>query len=159
MTATLTALLFGCVLIVVAVAEIVAAFRAHTIGTLLLRVLLGVAFGLGGLFLLVSPLSGILILTAGLGTMLLVEALSTTVLAFQMRPSAGWGWLLFDAAVSLILGLLILAHWPQSSIWAIGTLVGAAVLMRGITRIALSAALRTAGAAVEHDDTFRPRAA
>jgi uncharacterized membrane protein HdeD (DUF308 family) len=159
LTATLTALLFGCILIVVGVAEVVAAFRAHTIGTLLLRLLLGVAFFLGGLFLLFSPLSGIAILTVGLGAMLLVEALSTVVLAFQMRPSAGWGWLLFDAAVSLILGGLILAHWPQSSIWAIGTLVGAAVFIRGITRIALSTALRTAGAAIEHDDTFRPRAA
>jgi uncharacterized membrane protein HdeD (DUF308 family) len=158
-TAALTALLFGCILVIVGVAEVVAAFRAHTVGTLLLRLLLGVAFCLGGLFLLFFPISGVAVLTVALGAMLLVEALLTVVLALQMRPSAGWGWLLLDAAVSLILGGLILAHWPRSSIWAIGTLVGAAVLMRGLTRIAISIALTTAAADVERDDIPRPRAA
>jgi uncharacterized membrane protein HdeD (DUF308 family) len=99
------------------------------------------------------------VLTLWLGVMLISEAVVSAVLAFHMRPVAGWGWLLFDAGVSLVLGGLILAHWPVSSIWAIGTLVGAAVLMRGITRIALSAGLRRAAVTVEHDDIPRPRAA
>src|SRR5438445_8070586 len=143
LTAALTTLLFGCILVVVGVAEVVAALRAHTAGTVFVRLLLGVAFCLGGLFLLSSPLAGVGVLTVVLGAMLLVEAISASVLAFQMRPSAGWGWLFFDAAVSLVVGALILAHWPQSSIWAIGTMVGVAVLIRGITRIALSITLRT----------------
>ncbi|HEX3642939.1 MAG TPA: DUF308 domain-containing protein [Ktedonobacteraceae bacterium] len=158
-TATLTTLFFGCILVVVGVAEVVAALRAHTAGTVFVRLLLGVAFCLGGLFLLFSPLAGLAVLTVGLGAMLLVEAVLTSVLAFQMRPSVGWGWLLFDAVVSLVLGVLILAHWPQSSIWAIGTLVGVAVLIRGITRIALSITLRTVAAAVESDEGPRSRAA
>ncbi len=159
LTATLTAVVIGCVLVVVGVAEMVAAFRAHTVGAVFLRMLLGVAFFLGGLFLLFFPLSGVAVLTVGLGAMLLAEGLLTIILAFQTRPSAGWGWLLFDAAVSLLLGVLILAHWPGSSLWAIGTLVGVAVLIRGITRIALSMMLRTAASAVESDDIPRPRAA
>lgn len=158
-TAALTALLFGCILVIVGVAEIVAGFRAHTVGTLFLRLLLGAAFCAGGLFLLFLPIPGVALLTVALGAMLLVEALLTVALSFQMRPAAGWGWLLLDAAVSLILGGLILAHWPRSSIWAIGTLVGAAVLMRGLTRIAVSIALTTAASDVERDDFPRPRAA
>src|SRR5439155_17382528 len=115
LTATLTTLLFGCILVVVGLAEVGAVLRAHTAGIVFVRLLLGVAFCLGGLFLLFSPLAGVAVLTVALGAMLLVETISTSALAFQMRPSAGWGWLLFDAAVSLVLGVLILAHWPQSS--------------------------------------------
>jgi uncharacterized membrane protein HdeD (DUF308 family) len=76
-----------------------------------------------------------------------------------MRPAPGWGWLIFDAAITAILGILILAHWPRSAIWALGTLVGAAVLVRGITRIALSAGLRRAAGRFDDRDIQRPRAA
>jgi uncharacterized membrane protein HdeD (DUF308 family) len=158
-TATITTFLFGCILVAVGVIDIVLAIGSHTSGRLFLRVLLGIVLGLAGVLLIASPLAGVAVLTLWLGVMLISEAVVSAVLAFHMRPVAGWGWLLFDAGVSLVLGGLILAHWPVSSIWAIGTLVGAAVLMRGITRIALSAGLRRAAVTVEHDDIPRPRAA
>ena len=66
--------------------------------------------------------------------MLLVQAGLATATAFQIRPLEGWGWFLFDAATSFFLGILILVKWPSSSVWAIGTLVGVAVLMGGISR-------------------------
>jgi uncharacterized membrane protein HdeD (DUF308 family) len=75
-----------------------------------------------------------------------------------MKPIAGWSWLLFDAAITAILGFLILAHWPASSIWAIGTLVGAALFIRGVTRIALSMRLRRIRGRLEEMDA-RPRRA
>lgn len=158
-TATITTFLLGAILVAVGVIDIVLAIGSHTIGRLFLRVLLGIVLGLAGVLLIASPLAGVAVLTVWLGVMLIGEAVVTAALAFQIRPASGWGWLLFDAGVSLVLGGLILAHWPVSSIWAIGTLVGAAVLMRGITRIALSAGLRRAAVTVEHDDIPRPRAA
>jgi hypothetical protein len=47
-----------------------------------------------------------------------------------------------DAGISLLLGVLILARWPASSVWAIGTLVGAAVLMSGISKIMIATKIR-----------------
>jgi uncharacterized membrane protein HdeD (DUF308 family) len=158
-TATITTFLLGGILVAVGVIEIVLAVSSHTAGRLFLRVLLGIVLGFAGVMLIASPLAGVAVLTLWLGVVLIGEAIVTAILAFHMRPAAGWGWLLFDAGVSLVLGGLILAHWPVSSIWAIGTLVGAAVLMRGVTRIALSAGLRRAAVTVEHDDIPRPRAA
>lgn len=143
-TATVTTVLLGCILVVVGVVEIVQALRAHTAGSFFLRLLLGIVYLIGGVVLVMFPLWGVAVLTSVLGFMLLFEAIFSTVLAFQTRPAEGWGWFLFDAAIALILGIMILAHWPASSFWAIGTLVGAAVFVRGITRIALSAGLRRA---------------
>jgi uncharacterized membrane protein HdeD (DUF308 family) len=157
-TATATTILIGCILIVVGVIEIVLALRAHTVGSFFLRLLLGIVYGFTGVLLLIYPLWGVAVLTIVLGVMLLFEAGLATVLAFQTKPASGWGWFLFDAAITLLLGVLILAHWPSSAIWALGTLVGAAVLVRGITRIALSARLRKVAGRVE-DDIPRPRAA
>src|SRR5215471_3838901 len=156
--ATVTTIFIGCILIIAGVIDIALALRAHKAGTFFLRLLLGVVYGLGGLLLLFSP-QGVALLTAVLGVMLLIEAGATTALAFQVKPLSGWGWLVFDAVITAILGFLILAHWPASAVWAIGTLVGAAILVRGITRIALSARLRHATERLEDRDIRPPRAA
>jgi len=148
-TATAATLFFGAVLIVVGVLELVQAMRAHTAGQFFLRLLLGIVYGIGGVLLLGNPQWGVAVLTSVLGFMLIFEAIFTAVLAFQTKPASGWGWFLFDAGIALLLGILILAHWPQSSVWAIGTLVGVAVLFRGISRIALSIGLRRVTRRVE----------
>ena len=157
--ATVTTIFIGCILVIVGIVDIALALRSQKAGTFFLRLLLGIVYGLGGLLLLFNPQSGVALLTAVLGVMLLIEAGATTALAFQVKPLSGWGWLLFDAGITAILGFLILAHWPASAVWAIGTLVGAAILVRGITRIALSARLRHATERLEDRDIRPPRAA
>jgi uncharacterized membrane protein HdeD (DUF308 family) len=154
-TATITTILLGCILLVVGVFDIIFALRAHTGGSFFWRLLLGVVYGAAGVMLLTSPLWGVAVLTVVLGTILLIEAVVALVLGFQMRPLEGWGTFVFDGVITAILGVLILAKWPSSSMWAIGTLVGAAVLVRGITRITLSTRLRKAVGRVE--EKIEPR--
>lgn len=158
-TATITTIFIGSILVVVGVLEVVEALRVHTAGAFFGRLLLGLVYGFAGVVLLLYPLRGVAVLTMVLGVMLLFEAGFTAVLAFQVKPLSGWGWLLFDAAVTAILGFLILAHWPSSSLWAIGTLVGVAVLIRGVTRIALCMGLRRVIGRGEETQTRPPRAA
>jgi len=155
--ATVTTIVIGWTLIVVAIFEVVQTFRGESIGNFFARLLLGLVFGYAGVQLLLHPLWGVSVLTVLLGTILLFEAGATAVWAFQVKPVSGW--LLVDAAITAILGLLILAHWPASSLWAIGTLVGVAILMRGITRIALSTRLRRVAKGAEEIHTRPPRAA
>lgn len=157
-TATITTIFIGWVLIVAGIFEVVQAVRANNVGTFFARLLLGLVYGFGGVMLLLYPLRGVAVLTMLLGVVLLFEAGATAVLAFQVKPFSGWGWLLGDAVITALLGFLILAHWPASSIWAIGTLVGAAILVRGITRIALSTMLRRVTKRVE-EIHFPPRRA
>jgi len=156
--AKVTTIVIGSILVIAGVFELIQALRAHTVGAFFMRLLLGVVYGFGGVVLLLNPLWGVAVLTVALGVMLVVEAGAAAVLAFQMKPISGWGWLLFDAAITAILGFLILAHWPASSIWAIGTLVGAALFIRGVTRIALSTRLRRVMGTLEEVDA-RPRRA
>jgi len=156
--AKVTTIVIGSILVIAGVFELIQALRAHTVGAFFMGLLLGVVYGFGGVVLLLNPLWGVAVLTVALGVMLVVEAGAAAVLAFQMKPISGWGWLLFDAAITAILGFLILAHWPASSIWAIGTLVGAALFIRGVTRIALSTRLRRVMGKLEEVDA-RPRRA
>jgi len=142
-TATMTTLLLGWVLIFVGIAQFVFALHSHTAGSFFLKVLFGVLYGIAGVALAVFPFAGVEVLTIMLGTLLLIQAGVTAATAFQVRPLDGWGWFLFDAACSAVVGFLILAKWPSSSVWALGTLIGVAVLMGGTSRIMIAAKVRS----------------
>jgi uncharacterized membrane protein HdeD (DUF308 family) len=47
-----------------------------------------------------------------------------------------------NAIITLLVGGLIWFHWPSSSVWAIGTLVGVNLLMTGISRLMFGVAAR-----------------
>jgi uncharacterized membrane protein HdeD (DUF308 family) len=71
-----------------------------------------------------------------------VEGILDVVLFFRMRSTQGSSWVLMDGIITLLLGLLIYMHWPSSSVWAIGTLVGVSMIISGVTRVMLSLAVR-----------------
>ena len=71
-------------------------------------------------------------ITIFLASFLIVYGIFALVLAFHMRPLPGWGWMLFDAIVTILLGILIWAHWPMNSEWVVGTLFGISIFVSGI---------------------------
>jgi uncharacterized membrane protein HdeD (DUF308 family) len=104
--------------------------------------LLGMIYIVAGIYLLMHPVGGLLALTLLIACLLLVYGIFALVLAFRMRPAAGWGWVLFDAIVTILLGLLIYIHWPGTSDFAIGTLIGISFIVSGVSRLMLSLAVR-----------------
>ena len=130
------------------VAQIIYAFQAHSGGRILLEVLLGVVYLAAGIYLVSHPLAGLMGMTLLLGCMLVGYGILAVALAFQMRPLQGWGWVLFDAIVTAILGLMIIGHWPSNSVWIIGTLFGLSILFSGITRLMVSWGVRNVTEAV-----------
>src|SRR5262249_45108810 len=100
--ATVTTIFIGAILVLAGILDVVQALHVHTVGAFFARLLVGVVYGFVGVVLLLYPLRGVAVLTVVLGVMLLFGAGSTAALAFQVKPRSGWGWLLFDAAVSVI---------------------------------------------------------
>jgi len=148
-TATITTVLLGWVLIFVGIAQLVFALHSQTVGSFFLKVLLCALYGITGVALAFFPFEGVEALTGLLGTLLLVQGGLLTATAFQVKPLDGWGWFLADAIASVCMGILILAKWPSSSVWAIGTLVGVAVLMGGISRIVIASKIRSGARKVD----------
>jgi len=142
-TATVTTVLLAWTLVLVGIAQFVFALHSKTPGNFFLKLLGGILYAITGLVLAFAPLAGVEVLTLVLGASLLVQSVLAAVTAFQIRPVEGWGWYLFDAVASLAPGVLIIVQWPSSSFWAIGTLIGIAVLMGGISRTAVAAKIRS----------------
>ena len=74
--------------------------------------------------------------------MLVVRGVLALIVAFRVKPLDGWGWFLADAIGSIAAGGYILAKFPSSSTWAVGTLIGASVLVTGCARTAFAAGIR-----------------
>jgi uncharacterized membrane protein HdeD (DUF308 family) len=126
------------------VAQIIFGFRTHGGWHVLLEVLLGIIYIIAGIYLLMHPVGGLLALTLILASFLFVYGIFAMFLAFQIKPRHGWGWVLFDGLITLLLAVLIWSHWPLNSDWVVGTLFGISIFMSGITRLMMSLALRKA---------------
>ena len=136
------AIVIGWVLLATGVWHLLFGFRSGSgIGGFLWQLLLAIVYGAAGLMVLFYPLAGLAWLTLVLATFLLIEAALEFVLYFNIRRRVNAGWVLFDAIITLLLGILIWARWPFSSVWAVGTLIGVSLIFSGISRLMLSSAV------------------
>ena len=63
---------------------------------------------------------------------------------FRLRGVGGASWLLINGVITILLGGLIWLHWPSSTVWAIGMLVGVNLLATGMSRLMMGLAARRA---------------
>jgi uncharacterized membrane protein HdeD (DUF308 family) len=134
-------------IILAGVVHLILAFHVHRAGSMIWKLLVGLAYLFFGVYLLMHPVLGVASLTLVLASLFLIEGILNIVLFFQMRSMRGSGWMLGDAIITLFLGLLIYLQWPSSSVWAIGTLVGVSMIISGVTRVMFSLAVRKVAAA------------
>jgi len=134
-----TAIFIGWVLVVVGAFMIAAAFSAHSVGTLLWRLLWAALTVIVGLWLILEPHNGTLTLTLVLGIYFLFMGLTRITIAFLARGEPNAGWLGLSGVAGLLIGILVLAKFPSSADWAIGLLVGIDLIFAGwtLTSVAL----------------------
>jgi uncharacterized membrane protein HdeD (DUF308 family) len=76
-----------------------------------------------------------------LGGALVASGLVRVFLALSMKHGP-WVWLLISSLVTMLLGLLILAHWPFSSVYILGLFLGLDLVMAGAAWIGFGFWLR-----------------
>jgi len=131
-------------IILAGVVHLVLGFRAHGAGSMIWKILVGIAYLCFGGYLIVHPLLGVASLTLLLASLFVIEGILNIVLFVKMRPIHGSSWVLVDGIITLLLGLMIYLQWPSSSLWAIGTLVGISMIFSGVARVMMSLAVRKA---------------
>ena len=138
-----TVFVVGIMMLISGVAEVINAFQFKSWGKFLIWLLLGALYIVAGLLTFENPLLAASVLTLLLGVALVVSGVMRIVLAFSMREGMSWTTLVLSGIVSLLLGLIILAHWPVSSLFVLGTLLGIDLLIIGIGWIFLGFGLRS----------------
>lgn len=111
-------------------------FWWHRWGGFSFNLLLGIIYLFVGFMLFQNPLGASLSLTLLLGIFYVV--IGVFRMAFTlMHKHTNWGWAFFGGLISLILGIMILASWPASSLFIIGLFVGIDLLVCGWVYIML----------------------
>jgi uncharacterized membrane protein HdeD (DUF308 family) len=141
-------LLVGWLLVIGAGAHFIAAFKTHGAKHVILQVVVALVYLGGGLYFLTHTIMGVSTLTLLLSGVILAEGVLEIVAYIRLKSMHGASWLLINGVVTLLLGGLIWFHWPSSSVWAIGTIVGVNLLMTGISRLMLGLAARKLASAV-----------
>ena len=126
-----TAIFIGWILLVAGAFLVAAAFSAHSVGPLVVRLLWAALTVVVGVWLIVEPHNGTLTLTFVLGVYFLFMGLTRVAVAFVGRGRPNAGLVGLSGVVGLLIGILILVKFPSSADWAIGLLVGIDLIFAG----------------------------
>lgn len=105
----------------------------------------GVLYSVAGLVILANPGIAAITLTLLIAMILIAAGAFRLFVAFTTAMEHRW-WLVFNGAISILLGLLIWRSWPVSGLWVIGLFIGIDIIIDGWTEVMLAMAARSAPA-------------
>lgn len=145
MIGTLVSVLFiGALMTVAGIAHIIHAFQVREWGAFALWLLTGILYTAAGVLIAYHPVFGASVFTLFIGFMLIASGVMRIIVAFRMRGHAGWVWILLAGLVTLLLGLIIAAHWPVDSLWVLGMFLGIDLLFTGVALVSWGLRLKPA---------------
>jgi uncharacterized membrane protein HdeD (DUF308 family) len=142
MATVASVLVVGAMMIVAGIFEIIGAFQMKSWGKFLIWALLGVLYVIAGFLTFDNPLFAAVLLTLFLGASLVASGAVRLFLAFSMKRESPWIWVALSAAITLLLGLLIVARWPVNSVYILGLFLGIDLVMAGAGWISLGFGLK-----------------
>src|SRR5437868_145814 len=143
MATVASVLVVGVAMIVAGVAEVINAFQVKSWGKFLFWLLLGVLYIVAGFVTFENPLLAAALLTLMLGVALVASGIMRIILAFSMKEGTPWIWVVLSSVITLLLGIMILAHWPVSSLYILGLFLGIDLILAGVGWISVGLSLKT----------------
>jgi len=140
-----TIVFFGVLLVVGGVFQLLDAMKCRGWKSTAWHVLIALLYVGGGLLMALHPVLASVSLTLFLAWILIAVGILRGLMAFQLRPAKGWWWALLSGIVSIVLGGLILAQWPESGLWVIGLFVAIELIVNGWSYLFIALAARAAG--------------
>ncbi|MBN8941648.1 MAG: HdeD family acid-resistance protein [Rhizobiales bacterium] len=144
---------FGAMMLVGGGVLLVDSFRREGWRSRILMLLVAILYILTGAVVFYNPISAVAALTLLAGSALLAVGILRIIMAFQLRPADVWIWVLISGLLSLVLGALIVAQWPMSATWVLGTFLAIELIFQGWSYVMLAQAVRSTF------DGVRPRPA
>ncbi len=132
----------GIMMLIAGVFEVISAFQIKTWGRFLFWLALGVLYIIAGFVAFDNPLLTAVWLTLILGAALVASGIVRIFLGFNMQHGSPWIWVVVSGLITLLLGVIILVHWPVSSLWTLGIFLGVDLVFAGASWIGLGFGLR-----------------
>ena len=140
-----TVLWVGAMMIVAGIMEIVHSFKIRDWGRSLFLAIIGSLYVFGGFFAVLNPLHTSLVLTLVLGIVLIIAGVTRIIVGLRVKGDGHSGWIVLSGLATALLGLIILIHWPFSSFYALGIILGVNLIQSGFGWIGLGLRLGQGG--------------
>ena len=141
-TATVASMLFfGWLLVFAGIFEFVSAFMVGNWAGFFLHVLIAILFAITGILMITRPVMSAEGLTLVMSMFFLIAGLYQLIVSLWAHLP-GWGWQALSGVISSLMGILLLAQWPLSGLWAIGLFIGIDPIFAGWAWVALALNLR-----------------
>ena len=127
-----TVTLNGVLFLIAGAAEIGVGMHSREWGRFFLWVIGGVLYVAAGVLCIVNPVVASIPLTLLLGVGLIAAGLVRAYLAWQLPADHPRGLVFLAAAVTILLGLIIVSLWPLDSVYVLGALLGVDLLFHGV---------------------------
>ena len=133
--------LFGWLLMLAGVTQIVNAFQVRSWSGFFLYLLDGILRATVGTLIVFYPDSGALTLTLVISFYFIAGGLFKTIASMALQ-FPGWGWTVGSGLVSIALGVMLAMQWPTSGTWFIGLAVGLDLVLYGWALLMFAAAVK-----------------
>jgi uncharacterized membrane protein HdeD (DUF308 family) len=141
---TLVSMVFiGWLLVISGVVEVIHGFARRSWGGFFINLLGGILYAVAGVIFVANPGAAAMTLTLIIAMILIAAGTFRLFVAFT-TPMHHRGWLIFNGAISVVLGISILDSWPLSGLWVIGLFIGIDFIIDGWTEVMLAIAARPA---------------
>jgi len=133
-----TVLFFGVLLTASGMAGLIHAFWQRGWTGFAVQLLAGILAMCMGILLIFDAAAGAVVITLIMATYFLVGGCFKAGFAISHPALGHRGSLIFSGIVGIILGILILVHWPSSGLWVIGTFIGIDLIFYGLSMLSAS---------------------
>jgi uncharacterized membrane protein HdeD (DUF308 family) len=135
--------IFGAVLILTAVIQLIHAFKVKAWPRSTWYGLGGVLYAIAGLMVGLNPIGGAVALAVLIAVLFIADGVLRIMFAMAARPIVGWGWLIAAGIGSIVVGAFLLIGWPADALWIVGLLLGINLIFTGVMYAALALAVRS----------------
>lgn len=131
----------GVMMLVGGVGQVINAFQVKGWGKFLLMLLIGALYIVAGFVTFENPWLTAAFLTLFLAFSLIASGCIKIALAFSVGAVSRF-WIVLSGLITLFLGLIILIHWPVSSLFVLGMFLGFDLVFVGVGWISLGLGVR-----------------
>ncbi|TDT96841.1 MULTISPECIES: HdeD family acid-resistance protein [Azorhizobium] len=140
-----TALYVGAMILVAGVVQVLHAFRVREWSRFAVWLVCGLLYVVAGGLIMSEPLLAAGVITLMLGVAFVVSGVFRIAAGLGARGTDGWIFIVLSGVVTLLLGAVIIAHWPVSSLTILGLLLGVELIVNGVATLVFGLALRGKG--------------
>lgn len=133
----------GWIALISGLLQVVQALQSRAVKALWLSLVVGLFYGVAGIYILFNLDQAIAALTLAFGLLFIAEGIFTIIMAFTYRAGGSMSWFVaINGIITLILGILAINRWPFSSLWLIGLYAGTSLLFSGASLLGAALAAR-----------------